>query len=545
MSLEEMQEQVERIYIDMENELLLNIAKKISVGKPMEIDKWNLETNSPIVGSGGVNEWQLERLKELGGLNEQNAKIIAKYSGKTAKEVEKIFQRAREIGTEIDKGTIELGIKAGILNEINPKMEDIQVSSIIDSAIREVLTTFNLQNNSLLASAGREYTDIINKVSSKLLAGTKTVDKAMQEAVTELSKKGLTGFTARNGAQWSPEAYTKMIMRTNTQNTINKVQEERMKLSGCKYVEINQYSGARPKCADDQGKIFALDGNTTPIEDGRGRKIKVHSWSSSSYGQPDGILGINCGHSRHSFVPGISVYRNEPIPKTENDEGYMEKQQQRSYERTIRNKKREIAMLKQTGAESSYIKSKQKDLTRYRNEYSSFLSETGRNRISANEWIGSVTISSHGDKTKITKDDIKYLKDYVSSDSYKINDMLRRNVNLSKEWEDKKTNINKAIKKLPKYNGNIVRVLEINNTSSFLKDYKIGKPIKYKEFLSFSNKEGYNKNANVKIYTISKNGRDIRGYNKKENEIVYPLNSNFIVKNIVKHNGIIYIWLEE
>lgn len=41
MSFEEEQEQVERIYIDMENRLLLNIAKKIARGKPMEIDKWD------------------------------------------------------------------------------------------------------------------------------------------------------------------------------------------------------------------------------------------------------------------------------------------------------------------------------------------------------------------------------------------------------------------------------------------------------------------------------------------------------------------------
>ena len=81
MSLEEMQEQVERYYIDMENELLINIAKKIAMNKPMEIDKFDTEKGQPIVGSGGVNEWQLERLKELDGLNRENALIIAKHSG--------------------------------------------------------------------------------------------------------------------------------------------------------------------------------------------------------------------------------------------------------------------------------------------------------------------------------------------------------------------------------------------------------------------------------------------------------------------------------
>ena len=423
MSLDELQENVERIYVDMENELLLNIAKKLVAGKPMEIDKWDEATGQPIYGSGGVNEWQLERLKELNGLNEKNAKIIAKYSGKTLKEVEKVFAKAQEIGTEANKSILEAGIKAGILNEIDPRTEEEQVAGILSSALQEVLTTFNKQNNSLLASAGDEYMDIVNKVSSQVLVGTKTVEKAMQEAVSKLAEKGLTGFTAKNGARWSPEAYTKMVLRSNTQNTINHIQDEQMALAGNDYIEISKHSGARPKCADDQGQIYSLSGNTEPIVDGRGKKIKVRSWSSSSYGQPDGILGINCGHSRRSFVPGLSIHRDNPISRDENDKDYKEKQRQRQYERTIRNKKREIAMLKHTKAEDSYIKMKQSNLSDTRKEYLEFLDKTGRTRITANEWIGSTSLSPKA-KEKATKsyqswkkqEDKKKLPKVVKSD---------------------------------------------------------------------------------------------------------------------------------
>lgn len=394
MSLEEMQEQVERYYIDMENELLLNIAKKLAQGKPMEIDKFDTEKGEPIVGSGGVNEWQLERLKELGGLNEENAKLIAEYSGKTQSEVEKIFQKAREIGTNVDRKILELGIKAGILNEINPILEDYKVKKILNASIREVLTTFNSQNNSLLASAGNNYKEIVNKVSSQVLAGTKTTAQAMQDAVSELAKNGLTGFTARNGAQWTPEAYTKMVLRSNTQNTINRVQEERMVLAGNDYIEISSHLGARPLCSLDQGQVFSLSGNTTPIEDGKGKTIYPRAWSSSTHGEPAGILGINCGHSRYMFVPNMSIKRDVEFTKKENDDAYIEKQQQRQYERTIRNKKREIAMLKETGAEQDYIRIRTKQLSNYRNEYLDFLNKTGRTRITANEWIGTSSLSS-------------------------------------------------------------------------------------------------------------------------------------------------------
>lgn len=425
MSFEEEQEQVERIYIDMENRLLLNIAKKIARGKPMEIDRWDEETGQPIYGSGGVNEWQLERLKELNGLNKENAKIIASYSKKTVEEIEKIFDRAREIGTASDKRILEMGVKAGILNEINPTDESKQVKKIIKHAIREVLTTFNKQNNSLLASAGEEYKEIVNNVSSKVLSGNKTVGSAIQEAISRLAEKGLTGFTARNGAEWTPEAYTKMIMRTNTQNTINNIQEERLALAGNDYIEISKHSGARPKCADDQGQIFSLSGNTKPIVDGRGKKIKVRAWSSSSYGKPDGILGINCGHTRYAFVPNLSIHRETEFTKAENDADYLEKQQQRLYERSIRKKKREIQMLEEIKADKDYIKKKNNQLRDYRKEYTGFLNKTGRTRISSNEWIGTKEISSKN-KTQ----SIKVYKNWKNKEEIEKqqSDIIKKNI---------------------------------------------------------------------------------------------------------------------
>lgn len=393
MSLDELQEQIERLYIDMENELLLNIAKKLSVGKPMEIDKWDEANNQPLYGSGNVNEWQLQRLKELDGLNEENAKIIAKYSGKTVEEVEKVFDRAREIGMTRDETIISEGVKLGILNEIDPIAEDLAVKGILGHAIESVLTTFNSQNNSLLVSAGDEYRNIVNRVSTQVLAGIKTTNKAMQEAVTQLAEKGLTGFTARNGAQWSPEAYTKMVIRSNTQNTINSIQDERIKMSGGDYIEVSSHLGARPLCSQDQGQVFSLSGNTGSIQDLHGKGIKVRAWSSSTYGKPAGIFGINCGHSRYMFVPGLSIKRDVDFTKEENDGAYIEKQRQRQFERTIRNKKREIAMLKQTGAEDSYIRRKQNSLSNTRKEYLEFLDKTGRTRITTNEWIGSTSLS--------------------------------------------------------------------------------------------------------------------------------------------------------
>lgn len=59
-------------------------------------------------------------------------------------------------------------------------------------------------------------------------------------------------------------------------------------------------------------------------------------------------------------------------------------------------------MLKQTGAEPSYVKRKQNSLSNTRKEYLEFLDKTGRTRITANEWIGSTSLSPKA-KEKATK----------------------------------------------------------------------------------------------------------------------------------------------
>lgn len=559
MSLEKLEEQIERIYIDMENELLLNIAKKISEGKPMEIDKWDAENNQPLYGSGNVNEWQLQKLKELNGLNEKNAEIIAKYSETTIEEVEKVFDRAKEIGMTRDETLIEKGVKLGILNEINPITDEMAVRGIIGHAIEEVLTTFNKQNNSLLVSAGDEYRDIVNKVSSQVLAGTKTTAKAMQEAVSQLAEKGLTGFTARNGARWSPEAYTKMVIRSNTQNTINSIQDERIKLCGGDYIEVSSHIGARPLCSQDQGQVFSLSGNTNSIEDLDGSRVKVRAWSSSTYGKPAGIFGINCGHSRYMFVPGLSKKREMDFTKKENDEAYAEKQRQRQYERTIRNKKREIAMLKQTGAEPTYIKIKQNSLSNTRKEYLSFLDKTGRTRITANEWIGSTSLSPKAKeksnksyqnwknkkekKENLLKEAKKVynnVTDEVALNGYKQlllrNNKIKKNPNLIKINEDKqlKHNINSE-----KYvQGKSYFNIDIKEEQKLVNEYAtkgytpltIKGNIQNKEICSTNKVIGVyiNKNYNVEEETNS----FVIHYSEKNGVHIVPASNNAQFKNI-------------
>ena len=140
-----------------------------------------------------------------------------------------------------------------------------------------------------------------------------------------------------------------MDIRTTVSNTANQAQFDRMEAYGLNLVEVSSHSGARPKCAKDQGKIFNRNGKGGYTTDLHGKKIRYYAWSDSSYGEPDGLLGINCGHKIYPFIPGISYQTYFPTDEKENNEQYKKVQNQRELERRIRKSKRECTALEAIG----------------------------------------------------------------------------------------------------------------------------------------------------------------------------------------------------
>ncbi len=141
------------------------------------------------------------------------------------------------------------------------------------------------------------------------------------------------------------------------------------------------------------------------------------------------------------------------------------------------------------------------------------------------------------------------LNKYISSDSYKINDLLRRKLELPEQYEKMKNNLDSALSKLKPYEGSAIRVLDITDKDlleEFIKRNKIDEIIEFSEYLSFSDKNDYNNDGNVFIYIKSKKAKDIRKFNPEEREILYPRNSQFVVKDVYEHNGKYHIlWSDE
>lgn len=157
--------------------------------------------------------------------------------------------------------------------------------------------------------------------------------------------------------------------------------------------------------------------------------------------------------------------------------------------------------------------------------------------------------SAHGNwKKMLTHENKRAINQYISFDAYRINDKLRNNSKLDVIEQNMRDQLDDALDKLPNYEGNVIRCLEIKDKRAmevFLKSHEVGNCVEYKEYTSCSADEGYDPSANVIIYRTSKNGKDLRSFNMAENEILYKRNSRFEILNCVEKEGIIYILEEE
>lgn len=364
---QQLAEPVDGLYQDLEAQILLNIAR--------HLQGWE----QPIA----TDTWLLQKLAELGRLNQENIKLIAKMSGLSQTAAERMLNAAAEDAIKtIDPGLRYLA-RRGLADEAVAVKKSQNVRQVMKDYRKQAKDTLNMCNTNMLYKANEKYRGLLNNIAQEardvlnsgatgVVNGTEARQQAVRRCIRQLNEKGIPAFVDKRGREWSPEAYVNMAMRNTAKNTADEVQNARIQDAGCNLIQIDSHSGARPKCAKDQGKVFDLNNGSGYTEDLHGKKIRYYPWSSSSYGEPDGILGINCRHHKWPFIPGVSIQRHFPTEDMDaNDKLYKQTQVQRALEREVRKQKRECMMLDAAGDSEGFeeasvrLKSKEAALKDY------------------------------------------------------------------------------------------------------------------------------------------------------------------------------------
>ena len=379
--LEKLASPLAKLYMKIEDDLLTCIAQR-------------LEKNLTITDTA---KWELHMLAQMGSLNKDAAKIIAQR----AREAPYILRAALETAAQEAIDSLEPACKEAVKKGYaeNTKIPPSRrVQQAVQAYWKQAKRRQNLVNTVMrykvkpawiyLIKGIRGYIDkdvakqpiydILNKHTGAAIIGTETRQQAVRKAIEELLDKGIPAFVDRRGREWSPEAYINMDVRTTANNVAHQAQFDRLDDYDLDLVEVSSHSGARPKCFKDQGKLYSRKNKSGTVTDLHGRKIRYYPWNSSSYGEPDGILGINCGHHIYPFFPGMSTMRYKTTQsQAENDRIYKESQTQRALERKIRRDKQECNMYNALGDKEAFTRSSI-HLKRHESDLKAFLDRTGR-----------------------------------------------------------------------------------------------------------------------------------------------------------------------
>lgn len=377
-----------RVLLDMEDDILREIAAQLS-------RDGNISDTS---------KWRIRQLARAGRFDKRAAAIIAGYSEVGDGQAMDAVLTAAE--TEI--GYLDNAVQAANAAGLSEYFSDIPAEESALGAAKafqkQAASDLNLVNTVMQYKAGSAYVnavnaiyrdtsegrqsalDIMGKGAAKAVSGQMSLQEATRKTIRELAQKGIPAFVDKRGREWSPEAYVMMDMRSTLGNTARAAQNARCDEYNIQLIEVSSHMGARPLCAPYQGRIFSRDGSKGVTVDGAGGKIYYTPLSETSYGQPAGLFGINCGHVQYPFVPGINFQRYFPYPKEENDRRYMQFQQQRAMERGIRAAKRECMMLQETGDTEGLQKASLR-LRNQREKYRAYCKETG--------------LKQHNDRTQV------------------------------------------------------------------------------------------------------------------------------------------------
>lgn len=375
-------EPVEDAYLECIDRLIANIAKHLGTGKAFR-----------------TADWETRKLAELGQLTQENAKIINDATKRVPQEIRKALEQSSRIALQDIEKLIADAIKSGAVEQA-PTDSTID---ILEELMERALEEANLTNTTMLQSSQAAYVKAVNDTVSwqnfsygplgeqKILealnqgavasiTGTETRTQALTKAISQMVDRGIYGFVDKAGRHWSPEAYMSMCIRTASHNASIDSIRARQQDYNSDIFQVSTHAGARPLCYPYQGRFFTWGTEGGTFTDGSGVRHRYSPISETSYGQPAGLFGINCGHYPLPQIPRVTIPQDKTEPdKEENDEEYQLSQEQRRLERNIRDAKRKEEAFRKAGLEDA-AENQRKKVTMRQAEMRAFIQSTGRTR---------------------------------------------------------------------------------------------------------------------------------------------------------------------
>lgn len=278
--------------------------------------------------------WQLEKMSEMGLLNNANIKLIARYSGIAEEQLRYVIENE---GYKVYKDT-----KSQLLEALGGNGDFITNNLIQTTLANYVNQTTgdidNLINTTLPKSVRKVYQDIVEEAVAKVITGLMNPDKAISTTVMKWAERGFYGFTDKGGKRWRADAYARTIIKTTSWRVYREARKAPADELGIDTFYYSMKPAAREMCAPLQHQIVTT--GQARVEEGE----KIFALDDYGYGKPGGCQDINCGHTMTPFIPGANYKPDLPdhlknLTPEEAIENANAQSKQRAIERSIRKSK--------------------------------------------------------------------------------------------------------------------------------------------------------------------------------------------------------------
>lgn len=296
--------------------------------------------------------WKASKLEELGLLNDNILKYIAKVTNRTPREIKDAFEK---IGYNIfNENNLNEAYIGGLIR-INPSIlvQNNVVHNLIENSYNETTKRF-LEISKRVENATREsYLNVVEKTYLQMTSGGITYQEAIRNSLVDLGNKGITTLTykvidddgnVKGLRNYDIEGTVRRELITATNNLTNKINEKIADDLDVEYIYLSEHICCRPTHFPWQGTVIR-------------RKELVNV---TKYGEVDGLGGVNCHHYATPYFGTARGTELKRISLEEATEQYKLSQEQRYLERGIRKWKRKERIFKRSSDKEYYKKCKDK-----------------------------------------------------------------------------------------------------------------------------------------------------------------------------------------
>lgn len=530
--LADVPESMVQLYAQVEADILADMAQRLKA-----YDYWI-----------PASEHQRRVLLEMGASEQEILKKLSAITGKSTAELKKLMLDAGQQALAADNAIYqEQGLQPPPLRASKPMQQ------VLNAGYARTAKLFRNLTRTTAHTASGQLEQVLDVAYMKVTSGAFDYNTAITHAIKSLAKQGLGAVRYPSGRVDTLETAVRRAVMTGVNQTALQLQMTLADELGSDLVEVTAHAGARPSHAVWQGQIYSRSGKSRSYPD---------FVQATGYGTGAGLGGWNCRHSFYPYFEGTSrTYSKELLDSYQAQNytyngrkmtEYEASQMQRGIERQIRRWKRENAAMQAAGLDSTESAVK---LRTWQEKQKDFLRQTGLKRQTAREQVvqrkqiiqnkkaKKVEKPAQHDILKLNENEKATLQKYMSAESYQLNAKLRAGESLSEMEQHWVEQLDKALDKLPKYQGTVYRSMSSDmmpDAEAFLQQHEIGRRIRYKAYTSTST-EVYDSGMDIQLIIQSKTGCDMRDVNKMEQEVLFKRNKWFVV---TKQEGDT-IWLME